>query len=131
GLERDDVRVVVADGERGVEARAERGAGAAVLAVRDELRRHGAAVALDPFGGAVARAVIDDEEPAARREQLRPRLEVLEQARQVLDLVERGNDEQVRNTGAGAGVLPPRRVVRRAVTQLPCACNGTHAADLP
>src|SRR5207302_9170941 len=95
-----------------VEPCAERGPWAAILSVGDELGRDGPAVTLNPLGGAVARAVVDDEQPAACREELRARLEILEEARQVLDLVEGGDDEQVRNRRADARPARPRRLVR-------------------
>ena len=131
-LERDHVRVVVAHGERRVESGAERCARTAVLTVRHELRRDGPVVARHPLPRAVARPVVDDEELAPLGKQLRPALEILEQPRQVLDLVERGDDEEVRDP-ALTRVLATACLLARGVVsaQFPCACDGTHASDLP
>ena len=97
--------------ESRVEAGAERCARALVLRQPNELDGQRPAVVLDEQVGAVLRAVVDDDHPAARRQRPAVSLQVGEEARQVVHLVERRDDEQNR----------PRRAVPRATRGLLCA----------
>ena len=103
--------VALAAVESRVEAGAERCARALVLRQPNELDGQRPAVVLDEQVGAVLRAVVDDDHPAARRQRPAVSLQVGEEARQVVHLVERRDDEQDR----------PRRAVPRATRRLLCA----------
>ncbi|MEZ5098341.1 MAG: hypothetical protein R3C15_00705 [Thermoleophilia bacterium] len=108
-LERHDQAVLGQARQRLAEARAERGARALVDAERQHLEREGPVVGLEQRDGAVARAVVDHDQPAARREQPGARLEVGEQAGQVGLLVEGRDDEGGRRARPGAALDARRR----------------------
>src|ERR1700712_5172177 len=79
---------------REAEAAVERAPGALVADLADEDQRHRAVVGLGHRDGAVAGDVVDEDHVPARP-QHRALLEVMQQAREVLLLVERRNHEDL------------------------------------